>query len=575
MRLAQLFSQTLRQAPAEAETPSHQLLLRAGLVQQLAAGIYSYLPLGWRAVRKIEQIIREEMDAAGGQEVHMPVLQPVELWEASGRRETYIPPLFVARDRRERELVLAPTHEEAVTDLFKQQVQSYRNLPALVYQIQTKFRNELRSRGGLIRLREFIMMDLYSFDADWEGLDRSYDAMLQAYTNVFQRCGLPTVAVQADSGPIGGKDSQEFMYLTDVGEDEILLCDRCGYAANTEKADHRKLALPAEEPLALEEVATPGIKTIEELSRFLEVPPERTLKAVFYAASGEPVFVAIRGDLEVNETKLRNALGGVELRLMEDREVEAVGLVAGYASPVGLEKAAKRPVRIVADDSVRSSPNLVGGANKPDAHLRNVNFERDWQADIVTDISLAREGDVCSQCDEAATLKLRRGIESGHVFKLGTVYSEKMGATFLDQEGRQQVAVMGCYGIGVDRLLAAIIQENHDEQGIVWPAAVAPYAVHLVTLSADRGGVGEAAERLYAELVDRGVEVLYDDREESPGVKFADADLLGMPLRLTVSPRNMKEDSVELKRRDESDSTMVPLSEAASRVAEMVAEFGR
>ncbi|MCH7838602.1 MAG: proline--tRNA ligase, partial [Chloroflexi bacterium] len=300
MRLAQLFSQTLRQAPAEAETPSHQLLLRAGLVQQLAAGIYSYLPLGWRALRKIEQIIREEMDAAGGQEVHMPALQPVELWESSGRRETYIPPLLTVKDRRDREMVLAPTHEEAVTDLFKQQVQSYRNLPALVYQIQTKFRNELRSRGGLIRLREFIMMDLYSFDADWEGLDRSYDAMLQAYTNVFQRCGLPTVAVQADSGPIGGKDSQEFMYLTDVGEDEILLCDRCGYAANTEKADHRKLALPPEEPLALEEVATPGIKTIEELSRFLDVPPERTLKAVFYAASGEPVFVAIRGELDVN-----------------------------------------------------------------------------------------------------------------------------------------------------------------------------------------------------------------------------------------------------------------------------------
>ena len=575
MRLAQLFSQTLRQAPAEAETTGHQLLLRAGLVQQLAAGIYSYLPLGWRAVRKIEQIIREEMDAAGGQEVHMPALQPVELWEASGRRESYIPPLLTVKDRREREMVLAPTHEEAVTDLFKQQVQSYRNLPALVYQIQTKFRNELRSRGGLIRLREFIMMDLYSFDADWEGLDRSYDAMLQAYTNVFQRCGLPTVAVQADSGPIGGKDSQEFMYLTDVGEDEILLCDRCGYAANTEKADHRKLALPPEEPLALEEVATPGIKTIEELSRFLDVPPERTLKAVFYAASGEPVFVAIRGDLEVNETKLRNALGGVELRLMDDREVEAAGLVAGSASPVGLEKAAKRPIRVVADDSVRSSPNLVGGANKPDAHLRNVNFERDWQADIVTDISLAREGDACPQCDETSTLTLRRGIESGHVFKLGTVYSEKMGATFLDQEGRQQVAVMGCYGIGVDRLLAAIIQENHDEQGIVWPASIAPYAVHLVTLSADRGGVGEAAERLYAELVDRGVAVLYDDREESPGVKFADADLLGMPLRLTVSPRNMKEDSVELKRRDESDSTMVPLSEAASRVAEMVAEFDR
>ena len=320
-------------------------------------------------------------------------------------------------------------------------------------------------------------------------------------------------------------------------------------------------------------MATPGIKTIEELSRFLDVPPERTLKAVFYAASGEPVFVAIRGDLDVNETKLRNALGGVELRLMDDREVEAVGLVAGYASPVGLEQAAKRSVRVVADDSVRSSPNLVGGANKPDAHLRNVNFERDWQASIVTDISLAREGSACPQCDDASTLTLRRGIESGHVFKLGTVYSEKMGATFLDQEGRQQAAVMGCYGIGVDRLLASIIQENHDEQGIVWPASNAPYAVHLVTLSADRGGVGEAAERLYEELIDRGVAVLYDDREESPGVKFADADLMGMPLRVTVSPRTLEKDSVELKRRAESETTLVPLEEGVARVAEAVGQL--
>lgn len=571
MRLSQLFARTLRQAPAEAETPSHQLLLRAGLVQQLAAGIYSFLPLGWRALRNVEQIIREEMDAAGGQEVHMPVLQPVELWEASGRRESYIPPLFILKDRRERELALGPTHEEVVVDLFKQQVQSYRSLPSLVYQIQTKFRNETRSRGGLIRLREFVMKDLYSFDVDWEGLDRSYDAVFLAYKKIYERCGLPAIAVEADSGPIGGKDSQEFMHLTEVGEDQVLICGQCGYAANTEKADHKKRSLPPEEPLAVEEVSTPGIKTIEELSKFLDVPHDRTLKAIFYDASGEPVFVAIRGDLNVNETKLRNVLGGGDLRLMDDEEVEEAGLVAGSASPADLKKSAKRPVRVVADDSVLSSPNLVGGANRPDAHLRNVNYPRDWEADVVADISLARDGDACAKCD-GGTLAMHRGIELGHVFKLGTLYSEKLGATFLDQDGKQRETVMGCYGIGLDRLLAAIIEANYDEQGIVWPDSIAPYPAHLVALSPDRAGVREHAERLYAELTDRRVEVLYDDRDESPGVKFADADLLGMPLRVTVSPRSLGKDSVELKRRSETETTLVPLAEAAERVAEAVAQ---
>jgi len=567
MRLSHLLGRRLREAPTEAETPSHQLLLRAGLVQQVAAGVYSALPLGWRAFRKIEQIIREEMDAAGGQELRMPAMQPVELWEASGRRETYIPPLFVVKDRRERELALGPTHEEVVTEIFKHQVQSYRELPVLPYQIQTKFRNEVRARGGLIRLREFIMMDLYSFDADWAGLDASYDRMVEAYKRAFDRCGLPFVIVHADSGAIGGKDSQEFMHLTDVGEDTVLVCERCDYAANTEKADHRKLRLPAEELKPLEEVATPNVKTIDALCKFLGVPQERTLKAVFYAATGEPVFVAIRGDLAVNETKLRNALGGAELRLMADREVEAAGLVAGSASPVGLKERVKREIRIVADDSVLESHNLVAGANTPDTHLRNVNYGRDWQADIVTDISLAREGDPCPQCHQGA-LTAHRGIEIGHVFKLGTIYTEKLGATFLDAGGQQQPAVMGCYGIGIDRLLAAVLEANHDERGIVWPASVAPYAVHLVALNIDKPGVRDQAERIYQELLDRGVEVLYDDRDESPGVKFADADLLGMPLRVTVSPRTLEKDSIELKRRSESETALVGLAEAVGRVAE-------
>jgi prolyl-tRNA synthetase len=440
-------------------------------------------------------------------------------------------------------------------------------MPVVIYQIQNKFRNELRARGGLIRLREFIMMDMYSFDVDWEALDKTYDKVFAAYHRIFERCGLPAIPVDADSGPIGGKDSQEFMHITDVGEDQILICDNCGYAANEEKADHKTRTLPPEEPAALEEVATPDIKTIEDLVRFLDVPHAKTLKAVFYAADKEPVFVAIRGDLEVNETKLRNALGGADIRLLDDKAVEAAGLVAGSASPVGLKDAAKRAIRIVADNSVLDAPNLVAGANKPHTHLRNVNYKRDWEADVVANISLARPGDTCANC-EKGTMTEQRGIEVGHVFKLGTVYSSKMNAKFLDAEGKQREAVMGCYGIGVDRMLGAIIEANHDERGIVWPPNVAPYAVHLVALNPDRPEIRDAAERLYDELSAAGIDVLYDDREESPGVKFADADLLGMPLRVTVSPRNLEKDSIELKRRSEPDSELVPMADAVARLKE-------
>jgi prolyl-tRNA synthetase len=559
MRLSRLFGKTMRQAPAEADTDNHRLLLRAGLIQQLAAGVYSYLPVGWRVLRKIEQIIREEMDAAGGQELMMPALQPIEVWEASGRREAFGDNLFVLKDRRDRYLALGPTHEEVTVDLFKRHVQSYRDLPVLIYQIQTKFRDEPRPRGGIIRLREFSMKDLYSFDADWEGLDVSYKKMLQAYKNIFNRCGVPTVVVQAHSGAIGGRDNQEFMYLCDVGEDEVVLCESCGYAANMEKAEIRKRQPEPEEPLPVEEVSTPGIKTIEELTRFLNIPPWKTLKAVFYSAAGQPVFVAIRGDLEVNETKLCHVLGVDELRLMDDREVEAAGLVAGSASPRGL-----KGVRVVADDSAPESPNLVAGANKPDAHLRNVNYGRDWSAEVVTDIALARDGDPCSSC--GSRLRRDRGIEMGHIFKLGTVYSEKLGATFLDRQGVARPAVMGSYGIGLERLLAAVVEANHDEKGIIWPASLAPFDAHLVALSTDRPGVAEAADRLYADLQTAGVDVLYDDREESPGVKFNDADLLGMPLRITVSPRTLEKAAAELKGRRETEVALCPLERAAAEV---------
>ncbi len=563
MRLSQLFGKTLRQAPAEAETVGHQLVLRAALVQQLSAGVYSALPLGWRVLRRIEQIIREEMDAAGGQELVMPAIQPLELWQASGRDRSMAEVLFHVIDKRDRHFVLGPTHEEAVVELFKRQVRSYRDLPVIVYQIQTKFRDEPRPRGGLVRLRQFIMKDAYSFDVDFAGLDVAYQKMFRAYSRIFERCGVPTVPVLADSGAIGGKDTHEFVYLTESGEDSSLLCDRCGYASNAECADFRKVpATPdGERPLPVEEIATPGIYTIEALASHLGIPHAKTCKAVFYSADGRPLFVAIRGDMDVNQTKLRRAVGSADLHYMTEAEVMAAGFVPGAASAVGL-----RDVRIVADDLLPREANLVAGANKPDAHILNVNYGRDWQADVVADIALAQDGYLCPQC--GAPLHLRRGIEMGQIFKLGTVYSEKLGATFLDGDGQLKPVVMGCYGIGAERLLAAVVEANYDERGIIWPAELAPYQVHLVALGTDRPEVAEAAERLYAELEAADIGVLYDDREESPGVKFNDADLLGMPLRLTVSARTLAKDSVELKRRTEAESKLVALKDALTAVRE-------
>jgi prolyl-tRNA synthetase len=546
-RMSRMLGRTLRQAPAEAETDNHKLLLRARLIEQLAAGVYSYLPLGWRVMRRIEQVIREEMDREGGLEVSLPALQPAELWQESGRYET-VDVLFKVHDRREREHVLGPTHEEVIVDIVRRNVQSYRDLPLLPYQIQTKFRDEQRPRGGLIRVREFTMKDLYSFDAGWDGLDQSYDKMVAAYTRIFARCGVPTIPVQADSGAIGGKDSQEFLFLTDIGEDDVLLCPGCGYAANAEKADFRKPAAPDEPPRPLEKVPTPGTKTIEAVAGLLGVPTSKTLKAVFYQADGRPVFVAIRGDLEVNEVKLKNALHAVELTMAGDAAIQQTGAVAGFT--------------VVADDSA-AAPNLVAGANEADHHFVNSNHGRDWQAQIMADIALARAGDACPTC--GTPLEQRRGVEMGHVFKLGTVYTEKMGATYLDDEGKSHPMVMGCYGIGVGRLLAAVVEANHDDRGIIWPAELTPFDVHLVALNVERPEVRDAAERLFAGLQAAGLRVLYDDREETAGVKFNDADLLGMPWRLTVSPRTLERDAVELKRRTEKEFESVPLAEAVQR----------
>jgi len=576
MRFSKLFGKTLREAPAEAESASHQLLLRAGMIAQVAAGIYSYLPSGWRVLRKIENIIREEMDNAGGQELMLPALQPFELWQQSGRHTSFGQTMFTLTDRKEHKLALGPTHEEVIADLAHRYVQSYRDLPLLIYQIQAKFRDEPRPRGGLLRVREFIMKDLYSFDVDEAALDESYRKMSQAYQNIYARCGLSTSIVEADSGAIGGKESHEFMVISETGEDEMVSCPHCGYSANVEKAQFAKDVIASEakqsrsegaakQSLPLEEIATPEQKTIEEVADFLGVPQEQTLKAVFYIADGKLIFVVIRGDLEVNETKLRNTLKCNELRLAIEYEVQQTGIVVGFASPIGI-----KGTKVIADDSITMGSNFITGANKPGYHFKNANYPRDFEVDITADIALAHHGDSCPKC--GSNLSSTRGIEVGHIFKLGTFISEKLGASFLDQTGAYRPAVMGCYGIGLGRLLAAIVEQNHDDKGIIWPLSVAPYQAYLCLLHLDSPEVASAAEKAYQELENAGIEVLFDDRDESPGVKFNDADLLGIPLRLTLSPRTIQNQSIEAKWRTEKETKLLPLENLAAEVNKQLRE---
>ena len=570
MKFSRMVSKTLRFDPPEAETASHRLMLRAGLIQQVAAGVYSYLPLAWRSLRKIENIIREEMDAAGGQELMLPALQPMELWEQTGRRAAFGDNLFALQDRRGRPMVMAPTHEEVITNVVKSNVQSYRDLPLLLYQIQTKFRDEPRPRAGLIRVREFDMKDAYSFNADDASLDETYQDMAQAYRNIFRRCGLPVLMAEADSGAIGGKDSHEFLLPTETGEDTVITCPNCQYTANAEKAQavvppsippHNGGEAGGAEPEAqLQEIATPGIKTIAGLAEFVGVSESKTLKAVFYMADGEPVVVTIRGDLEVNEVKLKNALHCGDLRFAEDEEVRAAGLVAGSASAVGITG-----IRKVADPSIESGSNFVVGANKPDTHLTGANYPRDFQVDLLTDIALAQPGQLCARC--GGTLEATRGVEVGHIFKLGTFFSETLGANYLDAEGRNRPITMGCYGIGVGRLLAAAIEQNHDDRGIVFPHSVAPYQAHLVGLNLSNEDVAAAAGELYDRLNAAGIETLYDDRvDQTAGVKFNDADLIGLPVRLVVSPRNLNNGVVEVRGRQGEEATTVPLAEVMDAV---------
>lgn len=569
MRMSQLFSQTLREAPAEAEIESHRLLLRAGFIRQLAAGVFSMLPLGTRVMNKIEAIIRAEMDAIGGQEVRMPVVHPAELWQESGRWQAIGAEMGRFKDRNGRDLVLGMTHEEVAADLARREIRSYRQLPALIYQIQTKWRDDPRPRAGLIRVREFTMKDSYSLDADWEGLGAQYQRHYQTYFRIFERCGLPVIAVSADTGMMGGKVSHEYMYLSGVGEDTLLLCDGCGAAANRQVARFRKPEAKPEAALAVEKVSTPGTKTIEDLARLLGVEKARTAKAVFMTATlGEGdesveklVFAVVRGDMELNETKLGNAVKARELRPATEEEIRAVGAVPGYASPVGLKDAL-----VVVDDAVASSPNLAAGANEEGYHLLNTNYGRDYQAQIVTDLAAARDGDLCAEC--GGRLRAERGVEVGNIFQLGTRFSEALGATYLDRDGQKKPVVMGSYGIGVGRLLACIAEEHHDARGLVWPASVAPFQVHLVALSGKNRDTRplEKAEEIYQSLQDAGLEVLFDDRDESPGVKFNDADLIGLPLRVTVSERGLQQGAVELKRREGVEKEMVAIEGLGKRV---------
>ena len=558
MRLSNLFFTTLRDDPADAEMPSHRLLVRAGYVRQLGAGIYSLLPLGFRVSKRVEQVIREELNAIGGQEMEMPVVHPADLWRETGRYDAIGPEMARFKDRGDHDMVLAMTHEEVVADLLRDIVKSYRQLPMIVYHFQTKWRDEPRSRGGLIRVREFVMKDSYSCDRDDAGLDVAYWAHHAAYTRIFERLGLHAIPVSSDVGMMGGSLAHEFMFLNPAGEDLLVICEACGYAANRQVAP---VTVPVPEPeglLPVEEVHTPDATTIDALATFLGVPTSRTAKAVFMVAGdGRFVVAIVRGDHDLNETKLVNAIeatGG--LRPAQVEEITARGMQPGYGSPIGARDAV-----VVVDSLVALSANLVAGANRPGWHLRNTNVGRDYTPDVVADIANVREGDACPSC--GGPVILRNGIEVGNIFKLGTKYTKALGAEYLGEDGERHAIVMGSYGIGLGRNVACVVEAHHDEKGIVWPAEVAPYPAHLVALGANRDPrVGETAEVLYAAAAAAGParEILYDDRDESPGVKLTDAELLGMPWILTVSPRSLAGGGVEVTNRATGERSVQPLA---------------
>lgn len=570
MRMSNLYMPTLREVPAEAEIPSHKLLLRAGMIRKLVSGIYSYLPLGYRVIRKIENIVREEMDNAGAQELLMSAIQPKELWEATGRWHDFGPEMFKLKDRHDREFCLGPTHEEYFTSLVKGEVKSYKQLPLNLYQIQTKYRDEKRPRFGLMRSREFIMKDAYSFDADEEGMRKSYEIMWKAYEKIFDRLKLKYKVVLGDSGAMGGNVSHEFMALSEVGEGVIAYCEHCDYAATLEKASVIYKVENDVEELPLEKVHTPGVTTIEELERFFGINASNFAKAVVYKAAGYPVIAVIPGDRELNETKLCNYLKIAEHELEmanEDLIKEITGANKGFTGPVNL----KGEVRLLIDSRITKMKNLVTGANETDYHLKNVNYGRDFTGEVVDDLLLVREGDICPKCGE--TLKMERGIEVGNIFQLGTKYSKPLNATFLDENGIEKPFVMGCYGIGISRTMMAVVEQYHDDDGIIWPLIVAPYHVIVTVINSKNSEQMELGERIYSELMAHGVEVLLDDRNESAGVKFKDRDLIGIPIRITVG-KKAGESIVEYSLRKDKEKKEVHVNEIIRLVEEEFEKAG-
>jgi prolyl-tRNA synthetase len=562
MRYSEMYLPTAREIPSDAEVASHQLMIRAGMIRKLTSGIYSYLPLGYRVIRKVEQIVREEMNKAGAQEVHLPMVQPVELWQESGRWVHYGKELLRFRDRHEREYCLGPTHEEVITDLVRNDIKTYRQLPRNLYQIQTKFRDEVRPRFGVMRCREFGMKDAYSFDADETGAEKSYEKMFIVYNNIFNRCGLKFRSVEADSGSIGGKYSHEFMVMADSGEDAIVFCDKCKYAANLEKAEigePEKKNISQKDWLPLESVHTPDVRTIEEVSTFLKVQPQDIVKTLIFNADGKSCAVLIRGDQDVNEIKVKNCLGAAELTLADDEMIlKATGAPRGFAGAVKIK------ARVIADYSVMNMINFVTGANKEDYHLKNVNIGRDFNVEAFTDLRVVKENDFCPRC--GGKIKFARGIEVGHVFKLGTKYSKAMKAVYLDKDGQEKTMIMGCYGIGIGRTVAACIEQNFDENGVVWPMPLAPYQVIITPVNINEVEIMKAAESIYAAMLNCGIEVILDDRDERAGVKFKDADLIGIPIRITVGQKNLASGNIELKIRKTGENRLYPLPKIVQEV---------
>ena len=572
MLATKLYAPTLREVPSDADVVSQQLMLRAGFMRKTANGLYSFLPLGWRSIKKIEAIVREEMDRASAQEIMMPILQPAEIWKESGRWNAYGAEMMRINDRHDNEFCLGPTHEEMITTLVKNEINSYRQLPVNLYQIQSKFRDERRPRYGLMRSREFIMKDAYSFDVDEAGLDKSYKSMYDAYTRIFTRCGLTFRPVEADSGAIGGSGTHEFMAIAEAGEADIVYCTKCDYAANIEIGKPGIMKQKEEAPQELSIVDTPNASTIEAVAEMLNLPLHKTIKAVVFSIDGKVVLAIVRGDHEVNEVAVQHAvLGSVEPEMATPEELEKVGLTAGFISPVGLKQTEE--FAIVVDESVMETYNVCGGANKKDAHYININPKRDFNVEdiIVAPIRLITDDDVCPTC--GGTLEHAKGIEVGQVFKLGTKYSEALQATFLDQNGRPNPMIMGCYGIGVSRTLAAAIEQYHDENGIIWPRAIAPFEAVIVPINAKDEALMSTSQTIYTALQDAGVDVLLDDRKDRAGVKFKDADLIGYPLRITVSKNTLENNEVEIQIRKSGEAITCAIDSVATKVTELLQDL--